>query len=117
MADLMMLLLGGYLRYYDKLVFLASAAVCLVFKAAEIMLLQASSLTNLTMSNERLIMVTDRGNLNSERDYKKQLIICDLVWTIGVSVLILAPIMQRCTAKSLRVDKQNHCALKKKLWK
>ena len=89
-ADLLMLFTGGYLRYYDKIVFLASAAMCKVFNAADIMLLQVSSLTILTMAYERLIMVTDRGNLTRERDYKKQLILCGIIWAIGVSVSIPA---------------------------
>ena len=64
-----MLFTGGYLRYDDKIVFLASAAICSV--QCEHYVSASFSLKISTMAYERLILVTDRGNLTTERDYKK----------------------------------------------
>ena len=84
-----------------KKFFLASATICKLFNAADTMLLQVSKFTILTIVYERLIMVTDLGNLTREQSYKKQLIICGTIGLLVFHFRLPLPTTQPCTAKKI----------------
>ena len=86
LADLLMLLTGLYLRYYDQYSEVASKWLCRFFNAADVTMLQISSLSIIMLAYKRLNKLAGRSNLMRERNYKVQIIKCVIVWLFAIMI-------------------------------